>query len=275
MKAYHGTPHKFEKFDITKTGYNSTIFGNEMIKRHGIFFTPYINVAKVYAGEDGYIIEADLNMKHPFDMTAGISEKMEDDFEKNGGSLRWLYNHLQPWERFDDVDGKLFIDILSKSGYDSAIISEDSPHNNTNHLSYIVFHPKQIHITNIQEAKMITESEEQQLHTISLSEYQKKVLAKAVLAGCIDTPSKVSLGDEKLTTARDMLDELDIIDYSNTDDTIKINDEKLELLKQEGVIDDSQQLTQAMQELLNNNGTQGMATESFAKFLEFDKLCLD
>jgi hypothetical protein len=122
---------------------------------------------------------------------------------------------------------------------------------------------------------MITESEEQQLHTISLSEYQKKVLAKAVLAGCIDTPSKVSLGDEKLTTARDMLDELDIIDYSNTDDTIKINDEKLELLKQEGVIDDSQQLTQAMQELLNNNGTQGMATESFAKFLEFDKLCLD
>ena len=46
---------------------------------------------------------------------------------------------------------------------------------------------------------MITEAEKHQLHTISLSEYQKKVLAKAVLAGSIDNPSKVALGDEKLT----------------------------------------------------------------------------
>lgn len=272
MKAYHGTPHKFEKFDITKTGYNSTIFGKELIQRHGIFFTPDIHIAKGYAGDDGYIIEAELDMKHPFDSSKGISEKMEDDFDKHGGSLRWLYNHQQQWEKFDDVDGKLFIEILSKAGYDSAIISEDSPHNNMNHLSYVVFNPKQIHITNIQESKMITESVEQQLHTITLSDYQKHVLAKAVMAGAIDSPSKVSLGDEKLTTARDILDELDIIDYSHQDDTIKINDEKLDFLKQEGIIDDSQQLTPEMQELLNPNGANGgMATESFIKFLELEQ----
>jgi hypothetical protein len=272
MKAYHGTPKKFEKFDITKTGYNSTIFGKELIKRHGIFFTPDIHIANGYAGDTGYIIEADLTMNHPFNMANGISEKMEDDFHNNGGSLRWLYNHQQPWEKFDDVDGKLFIDILSKAGYDSAIISEDSPHNNMNHISYIVFNPKQIHINNIQESKMIKESQEQQLHTITLSDYQKQVLAKAVMAGSIDSPSKVALGDEKLTTARDMLDELDIIDYSHQDDTIKINDEKLEFLKQEGIIDDSQQLTQEMQELLNPNGNNAtMATESFIKFLEFEQ----
>lgn len=123
---------------------------------------------------------------------------------------------------------------------------------------------------------MINEVTKHELHTITLSEYQKKVLAKSVMAGAIEQPSKVALGDEKLTTARDMLDELDIIDYSHENDTIKINDDKLEYLKQEGVIDDSQQLTQQMQELLNqNNGTQGMATESFVKYLELDHLCPD
>lgn len=276
MIAYHGTPYKFEKFDISKTGYNSTIFGRELVKRHCIFFTPDIHIAKGYAGDNGYIIEADLDIKKPFDMSKGISEKMEQDFEKFGGSLRWLYNYQSYWEKFDGDDGKTFIDILTKAGYDSAIINEESPHNNRGHLSYIVFNISQIHITNIQESKMITESEQHQLHTITLSEYQKKVLAKAVLAGAIDEPSKVALGDEKLTTARDLLDDLDIIDYSHVDDTIKINDEKLEFLKQEGVIDDSQQLTQQMQELLNNNGgNQGLATESFSKFLELDQLCQD
>ena len=32
--------------------------------------------------------------------------------------------------------------------------------------------------------------------------------------------------------------------------------------------------TQEMQELVNGNGNQGMATESFSKFLEFDE-CMD
>lgn len=95
---------------------------------------------------------------------------------------------------------------------------------------------------------------QQELSTVSLTDYQKEVLAKAVLAGSIDEPSKVSLDDTKLITARDLLDELGIIDYSYEDDTIKINDDKIQLLQQDGIIDDSQQLTPEMQQLINPNG---------------------
>jgi hypothetical protein len=95
---------------------------------------------------------------------------------------------------------------------------------------------------------------EQELSTVSLTDYQKEVLAKAVLAGSIDSPSKVSLNDTKLINARDLLDELGIIEYSYEDDTIKINDDKIQLLQQDGIIDDSQQLTPEMQQLINPDG---------------------
>lgn len=90
-----------------------------------------------------------------------------------------------------------------------------------------------------------------ELSSIELSDSQKTVLAKAIQNGAIDKPSQVPLGDEKLTTARDILDELGIIEYSHSENTIKVSDEYIDVLQQNGLIDDMNQLTQDAQQLLN------------------------
>ena len=90
------------------------------------------------------------------------------------------------------------------------------------------------------------------LHDLDLTNNQKIVLAKAVLSGAIDSKVKVPLNSAPLVVARDLLDELGIIHYSHRHNTIKIHDEYVEFLKQEGVIDETNQLTPEVQELMNN-----------------------
>lgn len=91
----------------------------------------------------------------------------------------------------------------------------------------------------------------QVLHNIDLSDSQKQVLAKAVQAGAIESPKVVQLDNEKLITARDLLDELGIIEYSHVNNTIKISDDHVDILRQSNVIDDTDQLTQDAQDLIN------------------------
>ena len=103
------------------------------------------------------------------------------------------------------------------------------------------------------------------LHDIDLTNNQKIVLAKAVLSGALDSKVKVPLNSAPLVVARDLLDELGIIHYSHKRNTIKIHDEYVEFLKQEGVIDDTNQLTPEIQELMNNSvpTTESMSFKEF------------
>jgi hypothetical protein len=121
--------------------------------------------------------------------------------------------------------------------------------------------------------KNLNETQHQYLHNIEFSEQQKTVLAKSVLAGAISQPVRVKLHDEKLVVARDLLDELGVIDYSPVDKTIKIENDSIDLLKMEGIIDDTQQLTQAAQELAQNGDVQEVVT--FSKFLNPNLLLLN
>lgn len=88
------------------------------------------------------------------------------------------------------------------------------------------------------------------LTSIELTDSQKTVLAKAIQSGALDEPTVVSLNDEKEINARDMLDELGIIEYSHEHNTISIDPDYTDILKQEGIIDDMNQLTQETQQLL-------------------------
>jgi hypothetical protein len=106
------------------------------------------------------------------------------------------------------------------------------------------------------------------LHDIDLSNNQKIVLAKAVLSGALDSKVKVPLNTAPLVVARDLLDELGIIHYSHKHNTIKIHDEYVDFLKQEGVIDETNQLTPEVQELMNGNNR---TTESMT-FAEYYNL---
>ena len=112
------------------------------------------------------------------------------------------------------------------------------------------------------------------LQTIEFSEQQKIVLAKAVLAGAITDSVRVKLHDEKLVVARDLLDELGVIDYSPVDNTIKIEDESIELMKMEGIIDDTQQLTPEAQQLAKN-GEEVQEHTTFSKFFDPNLLFLN
>lgn len=118
---------------------------------------------------------------------------------------------------------------------------------------------------------MLYEAKKQVLHDIELTKSQQKVLARAVQSGAIEEPSKVQLDDEKLIVARDLLDELGIIDYSHTHNTIQINDSGVTLLQQEGIIGDDEQLTDDGNALLSDepSATDQVATErlTFSKFL--------
>lgn len=60
LKSYHGTKAKFDKFEIQKTGVRYT--------GDGIYFTPFEEGAKYYAGEDGRIIESYLDLKNPYNL---------------------------------------------------------------------------------------------------------------------------------------------------------------------------------------------------------------
>lgn len=148
MMLYHGSSiHGIKTFsNFTKNGKISTIFGTEGTERHGIFLTPDKNVAKDYAGDTGHVYTVKATLNKPFDMRNGVSEKMEQDFVDAGGSTRFLYNHQEPWEKFDGESGGHFISILKKAGYDSAIIHEISPHDGTKHESHIAFDSNQVRI---------------------------------------------------------------------------------------------------------------------------------
>lgn len=148
---FHGSENKFSRFEL-KPGRISTLFGTENIPRHGIFFTPDKGIAKEYAGAHGNIYHAHISSKKPFDMRHGISETMENDFITHGGTSSHLYNHEQPWEKFDGESGEHFVNVLKKAGYDSAIIPDQSPEGKS-HISHVVFDPS--HVTIIKHEPMM------------------------------------------------------------------------------------------------------------------------
>lgn len=116
---------------------------------------------------------------------------------------------------------------------------------------------------------MINEMSKHVLHGIELTDFQKKVLARAVHAGAIDDASRVQLNDEKLTAARDILDELGIIDYSHKHNTIKINDVGITLMQEEGIIGDDEALTPAGEAMLNDRPQNGQSAMEHQTFKEY------
>jgi hypothetical protein len=91
---------------------------------------------------------------------------------------------------------------------------------------------------------MLFEDYTQHLSSINLTDHQKMVLAKAVEAGAIDEPARVLLADAKFIAARDILDELDIIEYTHETDLISITQTGINIMQQNNIIDESNQLTE-------------------------------
>lgn len=122
---------------------------------------------------------------------------------------------------------------------------------------------------------MIKEMKHHVLHNIELNDHQKQVVAKAIEVGGLDKPVRVMLGDPKLVNARDMLDELGVITYSYADNTITVEQDSVELLKMEGIIDETGQLTDEGRKLANGNEGDVRESISFSSFFDPNLLLLN
>ena len=141
IELYHGTNHDFDEFKTKNTGRIATMFGNDSVERHGSFHTDDKNIAKDFGKN---IIHSRVQLKNPFDMSKGVSEKMESDYDKHGGSTKFLYNSQPDWEKFDGSDGKHHTDVIKKAGYDSVIFNDEHPHTGKSFKSYVLLHPHKV-----------------------------------------------------------------------------------------------------------------------------------
>ena len=128
LKVYHGTPQRFDKFDIGRTTKNF-MWGHAMdVTRMGAFFSTERSKAQSFAGDNGCVLPVYLSINRPADLHGGFSneicEQMYDLLHE------WNIDITPPndmWELFDSgtVGGPEFVAALKALGYDGARIEED------------------------------------------------------------------------------------------------------------------------------------------------------
>lgn len=128
-------------FSVKNTGRIGTIFGNDEVTRHGSFHTDDPEIAKDFGKN---VIHSKIKLNKPFDMTNGVTEKMEKDYVDNGGSTRFLYNSQPDWEKFDGEAGEHHTNVLRKAGYDSVIFNDIHPHTGKTFKSYVLLNPHKV-----------------------------------------------------------------------------------------------------------------------------------
>lgn len=139
---YHGSNVSFDKF-TKMSGSVSTIFGNEVVDRHGYFFTDNPEFAKEFGS---IVLKCQLDMRNTLDMDYGVTNEEDIDLlERNGLSRRFLSN-LQPSGVWEIFDGDSYItDVIKASGFDSVKMKEPNKDNRLERV-YVVFSPEQIRV---------------------------------------------------------------------------------------------------------------------------------
>lgn len=140
LVMYHGTTSHPRRFSKSRNGHSSNIFGSWKIKRHGIFVSENPEIAREFSdtGPNGSIMPLFIKAEAPIDLRNGLSEgtfnTMEDVVNNMGlnGShfARFINNKAgtsNAWTLFDEDehnDPSIFIEVLRRMDYDSAIIDE-------------------------------------------------------------------------------------------------------------------------------------------------------
>ena len=144
---YHGTTKDFQEFEVGLPGTNSNVFGSWNTTRNAIFFTPDPEHANVFTSQceeikGGNIRPVYLNIQSPLDFRNGVDDSILDEFSEYGINRNWLVDF--GWEHLDDEDGKLFVDVAKKIGYDGVIFVDENPETHNISETYAVFSPNQI-----------------------------------------------------------------------------------------------------------------------------------
>ena len=154
--AYHGSPNKFDKFDMSK--FNTRTRDNGMYGK-GFYFTESPELAKTW-NDSGYLYKVELNFKNPIILN---SEKDRDEFySKYAG----------------DGTNNILTDKILKDGYDGIISNNEiwTGKLSGKHNQYVVFDVNDIRIINVVEYKELSEGYNND--GLKLSE-DNKILLKA------------------------------------------------------------------------------------------------
>ena len=124
--AYHGTKKNFSKFDLSKAGSatDSGMFGK------GFYFTDDESYARTYAGKDGIVISAYLDIKNP------LVIRSTDDIPKISvpdATIKDLRNA-------PDAYSEKFREWLIRNDYDGVYDLMSAK------KQYVVLYPEQVHI---------------------------------------------------------------------------------------------------------------------------------
>lgn len=128
VQAFHGTPEKFDKFDISKSGKStdSGMFGK------GFYFTNDINEAKTYStrnGKTGEVKDVVLNLKNPLVLNS------KSDIPK----INVPMETIEQMRNADKNYSEAFTQYLKNNGYDGVIDKISG-----NKIQYVVLDNSQI-----------------------------------------------------------------------------------------------------------------------------------
>jgi hypothetical protein len=146
---YHTTRNDFTEFEIGRITKNSGTFGDWETSRAAVFVTPELEDSEAYGKSAGRfasganVMPLYIKAENPLDMTGGfVSQRVADQFEEVGINPRWLYQF--DWSKFDDEDGKAFVEAAKKLGYDSVIFNDENPDTGDSFEAWALFEPTQI-----------------------------------------------------------------------------------------------------------------------------------
>lgn len=126
--AWHGSPHKFDKFKTVSESANSMgMLGNVPTVRHGAFLSDNPK----FAAEYGNVSKWDVKPKKTAKITADLKDEFVNSLDPFGPERDlWLqakYGANNSWGLFEGDLGKRFTEWLKSKGYDSAKFKEYIP----------------------------------------------------------------------------------------------------------------------------------------------------
>ena len=146
---YHTTRNDFSAFEVGRKTKNSGTFGDWETERAAIFVTPDLEASQAYGKDGGKVVNGArvmpvyIRAENPLDLTGGmIDYRTEREFEDAGLNPKWL--HRFDWTKFDDEDGKHFVETAKSLGYDSVIFNDENPETGDSFEAWAVFSPEQI-----------------------------------------------------------------------------------------------------------------------------------
>jgi hypothetical protein len=146
---YHTTRNNFSEFEIGRITKNSGTFGDWETERAAVFVTPDLDASQEYGklggkfAEGANVMPLYIKAENPLDMTSGmLPMSVAMQFDGIGFNSRWLWNF--DWSKFDDQDGKDFVEAAKQLGYDSVIFNDENPDTGESFEAWALFEPTQI-----------------------------------------------------------------------------------------------------------------------------------